>query len=251
MALATTFALLIAATGPATGWALAGIGPAEAETKSQPAPPMKIARYASRLMQRYDTDGNGHLSRAEWGLMQGRPAVMDRDQDGQITLAEMILHIREYARYRKLGYSNPSGQTGLTAPIPPNPASPVPIAHNPEQNAANASDTLVMTSEKNDSTGAVTATTEKPGFEHPDAPYYVPARLRPSNLPAWFVQRDRNGDGQLSLAEFAPSDSREAVLTFQRLDASQDGLLTPQEAAGPKQPKQPAPNQPAPEPAGP
>jgi len=49
-------------------------------------------------------------------------------------------------------------------------------------------------------------------------------------LPSWFVTRDLNGDGQLSLAEYAPRSGSTAVASFRKLDANGDGLLTPAES---------------------
>ena len=49
-------------------------------------------------------------------------------------------------------------------------------------------------------------------------------------VPRWFIQRDKNGDGQISLAEFAPTLSLEAVALFQRLDKNGDGFIEPDEA---------------------
>ena len=223
MVLRAAIAILITSAGPATGWATDAPAPASAEANPADRPPPKIVRYARRLLARYDADGSGRLNPAECGLIQGRPAVMDRDQDGQISLMEIARHVHEYGRYRRLG------QTGLISPAPSNPG----------QETADAADTLVTTIDQNDPTGPVAAAAEKSGDEHPDAPYYVPPKLRPSNLPSWFTPRDRNGDGQLSLSEFAPTRSREAVKSFELLDTNRDSLLTPQEAAGSTQPKEP------------
>jgi len=207
-------AILLAWVGPAVGWAARAGAPFAADANISDGPSTKIVRYAERLLARYDTDGGGTLSPAEWDSMSGRPVVMDRNQDGQITLAEMIVHIREYARYRRLGHA------GLTDSV----------ASSPERDKA--ADRLVMTAENDGQAGAGAAISERSGNERPDAPYYVPDKLLPSNLPGWFSQRDRNGDGQLSQAEFAPTQSLGAIQAFEQLDTNQDGLLAPREAAG-------------------
>jgi hypothetical protein len=58
-----------------------------------------------------------------------------------------------------------------------------------------------------------------------------PSRL-PPGLPDWFRQRDRDGDGQLTLAEYAEVGSAAADREFARYDRNQDGLITPREVLG-------------------
>jgi hypothetical protein len=180
--------------------------------------PVKITRYAQRLITRYDTDGSGTLNPEECKRMQGRPAVMDRDQDGQITRGEIVLHIQTYARSRRLG------RVGLMDKSPLSGSDSV----HPRSIPADESDTQDITAGK--PRGSSTGSATRQAKERPDATFHVPANIRPNNLPSWFSQRDRNGDGQLSLAEFAPTRSRESIKTFQKLDTDRDGLLTPQES---------------------
>jgi subtilisin-like proprotein convertase family protein len=48
-------------------------------------------------------------------------------------------------------------------------------------------------------------------------------------LPAWFFERDANGDGQISMDEFADDWSEDKLDEFTSLDADGDGILTTQE----------------------
>jgi Ca2+-binding EF-hand superfamily protein len=222
MARLTILVLLIAFLLPAPPlWAKAeGILAVAKSTHTQP-PASKIVRYAQRLISRYDADGSGSLTVNEWATLQGQPALIDHDQNGQITHAEMILHINEYARTRSLGRSSPSSYDH-TAPS------------NQSAETLNQQDT---TANKTGDSNIDPAT--QPANNHSQAPFYVPTKSRLGNLPGWFSQRDLNGDGQLSLNEFSPTHSSESVKTFQKLDANRDGLVTPQESVRPKQePKQ-------------
>ena len=218
MARIVTFAFLLASLLPTTLWAEPTLRAktdeplAATKTARHEPSPRKIARYARRLIARYDTDGNGILNSAEWDSMQGQPAVIDLDQNGRITSAELILHIMEYARTRRLGKSSHR--------VSETPA--------PNHNPANGSKQLSTTAAP--SSDADVDSTDKLPRKYPDAPFHVPAKERLNSLPNWFSQRDKNGDGQLSLAEFSPNRSRESVKAFQKLDTNRDGLVTPQES---------------------
>ncbi len=59
-------------------------------------------------------------------------------------------------------------------------------------------------------------------------------------LASWFVQRDKNGDGQVSMFEFATVWSEAEVGRFQGWDANGDGVITPVEAKGGGQSAPPA-----------
>ena len=63
--------------------------PAVPTTRERPAASPKIVRYAERLLARYDTNQNDHLSRDEWSKMRGRPDILDRDRDGRLSPEEI------------------------------------------------------------------------------------------------------------------------------------------------------------------
>jgi hypothetical protein len=48
-------------------------------------------------------------------------------------------------------------------------------------------------------------------------------------VPAWFIVRDKNGDGQVSMTEFAPTLSAPSLALFGRLDKDGDGFIVPDE----------------------
>jgi hypothetical protein len=152
-----------------------------------------VVRYAERLIQQYDADADGRLQPHEWSQLRGEPARLDRNQDGAADVEEVAAYVAEYARTRQLVPSRP-----------PAPSEPEPVPEPPaEADAA-------------------------PRAKR----FHVPERFLPQGLPEWFADRDANGDGQLSLAEFAPTAEAQQVAQFERLDVNQDGLLTAREATG-------------------
>jgi hypothetical protein len=153
----------------------------------------KVVRYAERLIQQYDADGDGRLQADEWGRLRGEPARLDRNQDGAADVEEVAAYVTAYGRTRQLAPSRPATNS-----------EPEPVAA-PHGEAAAAP---------------------------PAKRFHVPERFLPQGLPEWFAGRDANGDGQLSLAEFAPSAEAQQVAQFERLDVNQDGLLTAREATG-------------------
>lgn len=58
-----------------------------------------------------------------------------------------------------------------------------------------------------------------------EAPVYRPKSSR-VKLPAWFIERDANGDGQISMAEWPAAE----IERFRMLDRNGDGFITPDEA---------------------
>jgi Ca2+-binding EF-hand superfamily protein len=48
-------------------------------------------------------------------------------------------------------------------------------------------------------------------------------------LPEWFIQKDKDEDGQVTMAEFSNSWSDATVAEFLRYDLDGDGVITPKE----------------------
>ena len=48
--------------------------------------------------------------------------------------------------------------------------------------------------------------------------------------PVWFLARDRNGDGQLTILEFTPNLSQRSLALFGRYDVDGDEIITADEA---------------------
>ncbi len=62
--------------------------------------------------------------------------------------------------------------------------------------------------------------------------YTAKELLEKENVPDWFIAKDKNGDGQVSMSEFATTWTDDEVRRFQAWDTNNDGVITPSEAKG-------------------
>jgi hypothetical protein len=192
---------------------------------AQPAEPvpMKVLRYARYLVAQYDRDGDGRLSPEEWSRMQGDPRAADLDGDGYLTVEELAAYLAEYGARRRIRLmpATVDGALRLPSLLPADDARRGPVLAPPDASQA-ASEELETLAE------AESASSRR---------FVVPATRLPQGLPGWFRERDLNGDGQVTLAEFAPTGSPAAIEQFRAYDHNGDGVITAREAAaGPRAP---------------
>lgn len=156
---------------------------------SQNSQEYKIRRYAESLLKRYDKNKNGRLEKDEWGQMRGDPKAADRNNDGIITLEELTARFIHYSRHR----SSPSRS----------------------------------------SPGGSSGSTSSPGSgdrdERKSYRFLTPTERLPEKLPDWFPDRDDNGDGQVSMAEYTGLWSESKAAEFAGYDLNGDGVITPAE----------------------
>jgi len=199
-----------------------GLFSTEPLSARQTAPSAKVDRYADRVFAARDLNQDGLLTGEEWSAMTGDPQSIDRNQDGQISKPEFRSHVLEYGRTRQPVILTSKREQDAPESI----RTAAPSATDPQQPLATDPDASL------DQTG--------PGKPAPRSTRFT---VRPSRglgtLPGWFVSRDRDGDGQLTLREFvanAAGSSRE----FDRLDRNGDGVVTPRELKTPRDNAQPA-----------
>lgn len=155
-------------------------------------------KEASETLARYDRNRNQYVDKDEiTRRFAGNPLDFDRNQDGRLSLDELAVR---YARRREA-----------------------------KSNQANDNQSAQK------SNRGKTADTGSPDLFGGRRSYRSAGRSESTEgLPGYFSDRDRNGDGQISMAEFmqeAPQDWNDAdVEKFFDTDFNEDGVITKSEA---------------------
>lgn len=191
-----------------------------------------VQRFSERLLEQLGADRDG-LPLDRWPNAT-RPIHWDRNGDGKLTADELAAAINEYARHKSLralaAPTLPAAPSPATAPAPPGPEVPAPPqpASPPSESPGTAD--AAPGSDASENAGKTRVSTEASGGG-PNARRFHVARSRlAAGVPPWMSERDTDGDGQLTLAEFAPEPNGQLVEAFRRLDLNGDGVVTPAEA---------------------
>ncbi len=199
--------------------------PSDALHGAADAIPAKVRRYAERLLQRYDKNRDGRLQADEWSKMHGHPEAADGNRDGAITPDELTSYIGAFGRNRRVGLANPL--LGWEPRSEPQSQAAGAQGSRPERAAPDGVEG------KNGTPSAETGLQPTAGAQPPRATtFHVPKSRLPAGLPDWFLRRDLDGDGQLSLAEYAPSSMPADLEQFARYDGNGDGFITARECLG-------------------
>ncbi|MCL2347741.1 MAG: hypothetical protein FWC50_05700 [Planctomycetaceae bacterium] len=223
----------------------------------------KILRYAEYLIEKYDTNHNGQLEQDEWfGKMSGFPQKIDLDGDSSITLEELAGYIAKYSDLRTIHNPYPLRKLIEDSRLPQNELPKQQFFQPISSQGEKKTETVVtpnrlpvITQTEIDADNQILAKSTKTDQEKSDAnpdgtaaatetgektePEYLEGKLPPSSsrkfaapsqgLPQWFIQRDLNGDGQITLFEFDPTLSNASLVLFGKLDKNGDGVITPDE----------------------
>src|SRR5690606_18392773 len=118
----------------------------------------------------------GRLSPQEWASLRGEPATADLDHDGQITVDEFARFVANHGAGRRIRLS-----TTREPAAQPSAAPSQSLAGEAATAAAGSEPTLLD--------------------RRRDLKFFAPL---PNGVPSWFVERDADGDAQLTLVEYSP-----------------------------------------------
>lgn len=154
----------------------------------------RVRGFAEGMFRRYDRNQSGVLEKDEWGEIRGDPNAMDRNHDGRITMDEFMVGVAEFMRSR-------GGDQGRGSP---------------------------QSAESRDSgrsgNGSSSQASAKRSYR-----FLSPSERLPEEARKWITERDRDGDGQVAMAEFTQSWSDERAREFLRYDHNADGFVTADE----------------------
>jgi hypothetical protein len=149
-----------------------------------------VRKYAEALLRQYDTNKNGVLEKDEWTQMRSNWRDSDANGDGTITLDELAVKMGGFSRSRS---PSPSVSTGTSVAAV--------------------------------SGGSSGNPTSKRSYR-----FLSPQERLPRGLPDWFVRKDNDGDGQVTMAEYSRSGWSDSMAEeFAKHDRNGDGIVTPEE----------------------
>ena len=153
-------------------------------------------------MRQYDKNKNGTLEKDEWMLMRGSWRDADTNGDGIITLDELTAKLGNFSQTRQ-SVSSGSSSSG---------SSSVSSSDNSSGNSGSAASTASNSAAKK------------------SYRFLSPQERLPKGLPDWFLRKDADSDGQVTMAEYAPGGWSESMAEeFVKYDLNGDGVVTPEE----------------------
>lgn len=209
----------------------------------------KVHRYAAKVIERYDEDGDGVLSSEEWRQMRGTPRLADLNGDGRITATEMAARVASYAQRRSIrlmpgqykdspgagpiGESEPLALSGGDANVTASDNTNLSVgADAPDRPMSPMTEFAAQEPSKDQEAAELEAARRSRQF-------FVPKERLPQAASAWYLKNDANGDGQITMAEFSTTWSRAEAIEFARYDADGNGVITAREFQRNSQAKQP------------
>ena len=197
--------------------------------------PVKVLRYAQHVVGQHDQNGDGQLDEGEAQPLGALAQEADVNGDKVVTVDELTQHVARYGARRRIRLMpfSPAGEIRLPS-----------LLHQGSDSAAKpdtppADEQVVRNAAGGQKPEKTSSTAAKgPAYRK----YFVRRSRLPEGLPNWFLERDADGDGQLTLAEYAPNASAASSREFSALDLNRDGLLTPAELmASQRRSRHPAP----------
>ena len=178
------------------------------------------------VRQRYDRDGDGQVQGPEWerlGRDLWRGLAAETDSGGTLGLDELTGLMAAYGAGLKMRLMVSAEEAEIDLDPVFNPVS------TPAEALSDADGELPAKGDLAEKGVGPPTTVPRQADPRERMRYFVP-RTRLKGLPDWFVRADANGDGQVTLAEYAPKISQTALAGFYRYDVNRDGVITAREA---------------------
>ena len=230
-------------------------------------PSVKVLRYAQRVVDQHDANGDGQLDESEWSDMEGHgmeghdtngDGKLDEDEWNDMRLYDLnrdgVLDEGEWnnmmERKRRIADTSQDGaitpaefadyvaKYGYRRRIRLMPAlqegrdqMPSLLSPNATPGYRERAGLARSGVEANRSNGQTQPKSDAASAKKSRIPrkYTVSRTSLPRGLPSWFILRDADGDAQLTLAEYARDASETSIKEFTRYDGNGDGVVTPQE----------------------
>jgi Ca2+-binding EF-hand superfamily protein len=203
-------------------------------------PSLKIMRFANYRFSHRDGNRDGRLSPEEWPEGKEIWETVDRDRNGTVSLEEYGQWLARFAAGRRIRLRLPllaEGEMSSRGIYPDQlPQDQFIRGSSPRPGGILAGEGRSPLVPPLSGSGAQTRSAETP--RRPK--YFVAPEQLPVGLPSWFFGADRDGDGQITLAEFIADGGPERVTEFQRWDHNGDGVITPEEVLAGARPGTPA-----------
>lgn len=195
----------------------------------------RVRMFAQSMIQRSDKNGDGKLTRDEWdGVRDAENA--DANKDGVITSDEMMVRLQSFSRggppggdrgssdrdrgssERDRGSSSSGGDRGSSSSRDGG-------SDRSRSSSSGSSSDRGSYSGRGPTSSANSAPVPKKSYKILSA-----VERLPQNLPSWFYDSDKNGDGQIAMAEYhRRSTDKDNADEFMKIDANADGMITSQE----------------------
>ena len=158
--------------------------------------------YVQSMLKRFDRNHNHVLERSEWEGKPDNPGDKDRDHDGRITVSELAYRPDPRERFMRGRMGGMMGMGGM--------------------GGGDRYD------DEDDSEEDEDKETRRASYR-----FLMAHERLPGGLPDWFVDRDTDLDGQVSMAEYARDWSDSVASEYLKYDANNDGIITPKECLSP------------------